>query len=111
MKSIKVKDSKGAVEAMRETAPEAIDAADMMDGAPNAGARQVPGKSTEPGPFSYRFSQTTPVTTAQIVAGAHKKSVDLQEGQNLSKLNLDTPPGGDLKEPGKDEKFETTRIG
>lgn len=108
---MRVKNSQEAVEAMKKTAPEAIDAADMAEGAPNAGARAVAGKSTEPGPFAYRFSQTTAVTTAKEVAGAHKKAVEMQEGQNLSKLGKDTPPGGDKKEPGADEKFETTRIG
>lgn len=92
-----VKDSKAAVEAMKQTAPGAIDAADMADGTPNAGTRST-GKSVEPGPHKYRFSQTTPVTQASVVPGAHKKAVDLQEGCNLSKLPKDTPPGGDKKE-------------
>jgi hypothetical protein len=107
---MKVKNSQEAVEAMKKTAPEAIDAADMMDGAPNAGTRST-GKSVEPGPFKYRFSTDTAVTEAKADAGAHKRAVELQEGQNLSKLGKDTPPGGDLEEPGKGEKFESTRIG
>lgn len=94
---MKVKNSQEAVEAMKKTAPGAIDAADVAEGAPNAGTRST-GKSVEPGPHKYRFSTDTAVTTAPIVAGAHKKAVDLQEGCNLSKLPKDTPPGGDKEE-------------
>ncbi len=112
MKSIKVKDSKGAVDAMKLTAPDAPNPENMPEGAPNAGARQLPGKAIPAnGEGNYRFSTTTPVTTAKADAGAHKRALEIQEGQNLSKLNLDTPPGGDKEEPGADEKFETTRIG
>ena len=109
---MKVKNSQEAVEAMKKTAPGAIDAADVAEGAPNAGARQLPGKAIPAnGEGNYRFSTTTPVTTAKADAGAHKRALELQEGQNLSKLNLDTPPGGDKQEPGKDEKFESGLIG
>ena len=95
---MRVKNSQEAVEAMKKTAPEAIDAADMAEGAPNAGARAVAGKSIEPGPFSYRFSQTTAVTTAKEVAGAHKKASDTQVGTNLSTWPKAHPPGGNLTE-------------
>ena len=105
-----VKNSKAAVDAMEKTAPHAIDAADMAEGAPNAGTRSVAGKSSSGEPFKYAFSTTTAVGTAKEDAGAHKRALELQEGQNLSKLNLDTPPGGDKEEPGTDETFETRRI-
>ena len=108
---MKVKNSQEAVEAMKKTAPGAIDAADMAEGAPNAGTRSVAGKSSSGEPFKYAFSTTTAVGTAKEDAGAHKRALELQEGQNLSKLNRDTPPGGNLEEPGKGEKFETGLIG
>ena len=112
MKSIKVKDSKGAVDAMKLIAPDAPNPENMPEGAPNAGARQLPGKAIPAnGEGNYRFSTTTAVTTAKADVGAHKRALELQEGQNLSKLQKDTPPGGDLVEPGKGEKFESGLIG
>ena len=94
---MRVKNSQEAVDAMKKTAPDAIDAADMADGTPNAGTRST-GKSVEPGPHKYRFSQTTPVTQASVVPGAHEKAVRLQEGCNLSSIPKALPPGGDKKE-------------
>jgi hypothetical protein len=106
---MKVKNSQEAVEAMKKTAPGAIDAADVAEGAPNAGTRSA-GKPNSGEPFKYAFSTATTVRDAKEDMGAHKRALELQEGQNLSKLNLDTPPGGDKEEPGADETFEKRRI-
>jgi hypothetical protein len=108
IKDVKHFDFKGA---MDSTAPGCVQQEDVPDGTPQEGTRSVAGKSSEPGPFAYRFSTKTEVRQAENIPGACQKACDIEEGQNKSKLNKDTPPGGDLKEPGEGEKFETTRIG
>lgn len=87
--------------AMDQSAPGAIDAADQPEGRPSMGTTAPAGKSTEPGPHKYRFSTTTPVTTAKEVPGAHAKAVRLQEGENMSKMTNTTPPEGDKEEEGE----------
>ena len=112
MKSIKVKDSKGAVDAMKLIAPDAPNPENMPEGAPNAGARQLPGKAIPAnGEGNYRFSTTTPVTTAKEVVGAHAASIKLQEGTNASHLPKASPPNASSLKDGDPETYQTTLIG
>ena len=97
--------------AMDSSAPGAIDAADMMDGTPSAGTTAPAGKSTDPGPFKYRFSTKTAVTQAPDVPGACQKAVDIQEGCNKSKLLPSAPPSGSSAKDGEETKFESGVIG
>ncbi len=103
---MKVKNSQEAVEAMKKTAPGAIDAADVAEGAPNAGTRSVAGKSSSGEPFKYAFSTTTAVQEAKEVAGAHEKSVKLQEGTNWSRLPKSAPPTGSTLKDGEKETYQ-----
>jgi len=97
---MQVKDSKDAVKAMKQTAPNAPDPTDMAEGSPNAGTRTPAGKSSDCDATLRKgnLPKSSAVTTAKEDVGAHKRAVEVQEGCNLSKLPKDTPPGGDKKE-------------
>lgn len=60
-----------------------------MPAMPDAGTTAPSGKSTDPGPFKYRFSTDTAVRTAKEVPGATMKCVDVQTASNKSKLPKD----------------------
>ena len=77
---------------------------------PQSGTRAMEGKSSS-GEFKYRFATDTPVTCAKEVPGAKKRAQDVQTGTNLSRLPKDSPPGGNLEEPGDGEVFEKGVIG
>lgn len=109
---VKAKNSKGAVEAMGQTAPHAIDAADVAEGTPNAGSRQVPGKGIpENGAGNYRFSTTTAVRDAKEDAGAHKRASDMQVGTNLSHLPKAPPPEGSQLKDGEKQTYADNLFG
>lgn len=57
---------------------------DQTDGTPNMGTTAPAGKSTEPGPFKYRFGMSTSVKDVVCEEDAHCRAMKRQEDSNLS---------------------------
>jgi hypothetical protein len=109
---VKAKNSKGAEEAMKRTAPDAPDPTNMPEGAPNAGVRQLPGKAIpENGADNYRFSTTTAVTAAKEDVGAHARASRLQVGTNLSHLPPAASPEGSQLKDGEKQQYADNLFG
>ena len=78
---------------------------------PDMGARQMPGKSSLPDAFEYRFSTDTEVRTAKEVPGAKARAQSVQEGCNESKLLKSSPPTASSLKDGEETEFESGLTG